>query len=299
MTAPVALVVGDVTLDRAPGGGVAPGGSAWYAAHALAALGARVRLLTAAGPEFPAAALRVAPLPASTSTSTSPTAPGSIDALVLPAPATLTFENVYAPDGRRSQRVHAPAPPLAPAALPADWREADLLLLAPVLGELDPAAFTAAVRARAAGLCVQGLVREVRPGGTVAPRRLDPAPGSLAGLALVVLGEDEAAGQPDLVTLLAHAAPLVAFTHGRRGCELRSAPGTRRIGVHPAREVDPTGAGDVFAAAMLLALARGDDPASAARLGAAAGSVVVEGRGGETLGRVGEAWERRKAIPDG
>lgn len=290
MTAPVALVVGNVALDRGPAGAV-PGGSAYYAAQALAALGARVRVLTAAGPDFPRAALRPArPLAAGA---------GTIEALILASPATTTFENAYGPDGRRTQRVHAAARPLEPRALPGDWREAELLLLAPILGELEPAAFTGAVRARVAGLCVQGLVREVLPGGAVAPRRLEAAAAALAGLGLAVVGDDEAAGQADLVAGLARVIPLVAFTHGPRGCELLSAAGTRRVGVHPTREVDPTGAGDVFAAATLLALSRGDDAVAAARLGAAAASVVVEGRGGEALGRVGEAWERAKAVPVG
>lgn len=275
----VALVAGHVTLDRTPAG-PRPGGSAWYAARALAALGAHARLLTAAAPDFPREAL------------------AGIEALVLEAPATTTFENAYAPDGRRTQRVHAAAPPLDPGALPPAWRDADLLLLAPVLGEVAPAAFTAAVRARVTGLCVQGLVREVRPGGAVAPRALDAGAGGLAGVALAVLGDDEAAGAPGLASSLAAAVPLVAFTHGARGSELRTAAGTRHVGVHPAREVDPTGAGDVFAAAMLLGLARGDDPVLAARLGAAAASIVVEGLGGDALGRVGEAWERVKAVPE-
>jgi sugar/nucleoside kinase (ribokinase family) len=274
------VVVGHLTLDRTPGG-VVPGGSAYYAAHALAALGADVRVLTAAAADFPREAL------------------GSLDALVLPSPATTIFENRYAEDGRRAQRVHAAARPLDPAALPDGWRDADLLLLAPVLGELAPARFTAAVQARATAVCVQGLVREVLPGGAVAPRRLELRPGTLAGVDLAVLGDDEAAGQPDLALSLAAAVPLVAFTHGERGCELLSAAGPRRVGVYPARELDPTGAGDVFAAAMLLGLARGEDAAEAARLGAAAASVVVEGHGGETLGRVGEAWERRKQVPSG
>lgn len=280
MTAPVALVVGHVTLDRTSAGPV-PGGSAWYAARALAGLGARVRLLTAAAPDFPPGAL------------------AGVEALIVPAAATTTFENAYGGDGRRTQRVHAAAGPLAPAALPAPWREADLLLLAPVLGEVEPAAFRAAVRARACGLCVQGLVREVLPGGAVAPRPLEVRAGALAGVTLAVLGEDEAAGQPGLPAALAAALPLVAYTHGARGCELLSAAGARHVGVHPAVERDPTGAGDVFAAAMLLALARGDDPVAAARLGAAAASIVVEGRGGETLGRVGEAWERVARVPVG
>jgi sugar/nucleoside kinase (ribokinase family) len=277
---PVALVVGHVTLDRTAGG-TRPGGSAYYAARTLAGLGARVRVLTAAGPDFPGEAL------------------AGVEVLALPSPATTAFENVYAADGRRAQRVHAAARALTPGALPPEWLGPDLLLLAPVLGELDPAAFIAATRARTVGLCLQGLVREVRPDGAVAPRRLEVRPGDLAGLVLAVLGEDEVAGQPDLPAALAATVPLVAFTHGRRGCELLSSGGARRVGVHPAREVDPTGAGDVFAAATLLALARGDDPLTAARLGAAAASIVVEGHGGEALPRIGEAWERARRVPIG
>ncbi len=282
-------------------GALVPGGSAYYAARALAGLGAHVRVLTAAGPDLPP----------------DPFGPG-VEAVVLPAPATTTFENVYGPGGRRTQRVLAAAPPLDPRRLPAAWREADLLLLAPVLGELDPAAFAATVRARAVGLCVQGLVRTVRPDGSVAPRRLEPAtPGDplslalspaargrgkhrrplLAGVGVAVLGEDELAGQADLVEALSAAVPVVVVTRGARGCDVVAGGRTRHVGTYPTRELEPTGAGDVFAAALLLALARGDVPAEAARLGAAAASIVVEGRAGEALARVGEAWTRAAQVP--
>jgi predicted nicotinamide N-methyase len=291
-----ALVCGHVTLDRVDGGTV-PGGSAYYAAHALAALGAEVRLLTAAGADFPREALRFSGTP--TSTSTAAPTPGSIDALVLPAPATTVFENAYDAAGRRSQRVRAAAPPLDAAALPSPWRDADLLLLAPVLGELDPAALLGAARSRVAGLTVQGLVRAVRPDGTVVPRPLAPAPPALRGVTAAFLGDDEAAGQPALAGLLAAAVPIVVLTHGARGCEVIEGRRVRRVGVHPAREVDPTGAGDAFAAAFLLALARGEDPIAAARLGAAAGSIAVEGRGAEALSRAGEAWARAARVPTG
>jgi predicted nicotinamide N-methyase len=320
-----ALVCGHVTLDRA-GGALVPGGSAYYAAQTLAALGAEVRVLTAAGPDFPREALRfpaatatatatptatptatATPTPTATSTPTAtatstptPTpTPGWIDALVLPSPATTVFENRYDARGRRSQRVLAAAPPLDPRSLPAAWRDADLLLLAPVLAELDPAAFLRAVRARAVGLTVQGLVRAVGPDGRVAPRALLPDPAALRGVSVAFLGDDEAAGQPELAALLAAALPIVAFTHGARGCEVVEGGRARRVGAHPAREVDPTGAGDAFAAAFLLALARGDDPLAAARLGAAAGSIAVEGRGAEALPRAGEAWARAARVPAG
>jgi sugar/nucleoside kinase (ribokinase family) len=276
---PVALVVGHVTLDVAPDAAV-PGGSAYYAAHALAGLGADVRVLTSAGPDFPPGALHAAR--------------GRLVAHVVSAPGTTRFLNVAGTSGRRSQRVLAAARPLHPADLPAGWLAPDLLLLAPVVGELHPGALLRAVRARVVGLCVQGLVRDVRPDGEVAPRRLDPA--GLAGIDAAFLGDDEAAGQPDLPDLLADALPVVAWTHGARGSEVRAGGRTVRVGVHPAREVDPTGAGDVYAAAFLLALAGGAEPDEAARLGAAAASIAVEGRGGDALPRIGDAFARAAAV---
>lgn len=46
-----------------------------------------------------------------------------------------------------------------------------------------------------------------------------------------------------------------------------------------AREVDPTGAGDVFAAAFLVSLRRREAVATAARFAAAAAAISVEGFG--------------------
>jgi hypothetical protein len=271
-----ALVCGHVTLDLA-GDRAVPGGSAFYAARALAALGVAPRVVTAAGPDFPREAL------------------AGLDVAIADAPATTTFANAYAPDGKRSQRVLAAAPRLAASRVPPPWRAADLLLLVPVLDELDVPAFVGAVRARVVGLGVQGLVREVGPGGAVRARPLALDARDLAGVHAAVLGDDDVGGEPDLVGRLAAAVPVVAFTHGPRGCELLVRGRTRRVGIHPAREVDPTGAGDVFAAAFLLALARGADPVEAARLGAAAGSIAVEGTGAEALARLGDEAPARAA----
>jgi sugar/nucleoside kinase (ribokinase family) len=272
------LVCGHVTLDRV-GADRVPGGSAWYAARTLAALGATPRVLTAAGPDFPASAL------------------AGLACAVARSPATTTFENAYAEDGARTQRVLAAAPPLDPAAIPEAWRAPEVLHLAPVLGEIAVLPFRRAVRAGLVGLGVQGLVRSVTAGGVVLPRPLALSREALRALDAAVVGEDEARGDPDLVRRLVADVPVVAFTMGARGCEVYARGRRRRIGVHPARELDPTGAGDAFAAAFFLALARGADPVAAARLGAAAGSIVVEGRGGEALARVGEAWARAGLVP--
>jgi sugar/nucleoside kinase (ribokinase family) len=114
---------------------------------------------------------------------------------------------------------------------------------------------------------------------------------------VAVLGEDDVRGQGDLVARLADVVPVVAFTQGRLGCEVIVRGRTRRVGVHPAVEIDPTGAGDVFAAGFLMGLARGAEPVEAARLGAAAASFVVEGLGGAELPRVEGAWTRAARVP--
>ncbi len=278
MPAPLALVCGHVTLDRTPDG-LLPGGSATYAGLAWHALGARVRVLTAAAPDFPSDALR------------------ALELRVQPSARTTTFENRLAADGARTQRVEAVASPLEPDLLPPSWREADVLHLAPVLDELDVPALRSAVRARVVGLGVQGLVRVVAADGAVTQPRLELDPAWLRGIDAAFLGDDDVRGQGDLVARLAAAVPVVVFTHGQAGCEVIAGGRSRRVGIYPAREVDPTGAGDVFAAGFLLALARGGAPVEAARLGAAAASIAVEGRGIAALHRIGEAHARAALVP--
>jgi hypothetical protein len=278
MTPPRVLVCGHVTLDRY-GDALLPGGSAYYAGHAYRALGARVRVATAARPDFPRQAL------------------AGLEAEIAPAPRTTSFENRYGADGHRSHSVSAIAPRLDASRLASPWRTTDLLHLAPVVGEVDLRAWLGAVSARLVGLGVQGCVRAVLPGGQVAQPRWEFDRADLAGVSAACLGEDDLEGQGDLLDRLAEAVPIVAFTHSGRGCDVIVHGSTRRLGVYRTREVEPTGAGDVFAAGFLLGLVRGDDPVEAARLGTAAASVVVEGRAGKTLGRVGEAYARLASVP--
>ncbi|HET9594809.1 MAG TPA: sugar kinase, partial [Anaeromyxobacteraceae bacterium] len=210
------LLVGHVTLDRR-GDGFTPGGCAYYAGQAYAGLGARVRVASAAGPEFPREAL------------------GAAEMALAPAPCTTTFHNSYRPDGVRDQRVMAAAPRLDPAHLPAGWREADVLHLAPILAEVDILAYRRAVRTRFVGLGVQGWVRRLMPDGTVFQPPWEPSAEELAGVDAAVLGEDDVKGQGDLVGRLARHVRIVAFTHGPRGCEVIVRGRTVHVGAYPTR----------------------------------------------------------------
>ncbi len=284
---PLLLAVGHVTHDSVEGGYVA-GGSAYYAAQTWRRFGVEPHVATAVGRDFAVAA-------------------HAFEGLAVHASrrgCTTVFVNHYPPGGRRVQWVTAQAPPITPGLVPAAARRPDVLFLAPVIGEIDLAHWLAWLRPRIVAVGVQGFVRFVgravagRPGAReVVAWRWGVDAATLRRVQVAVLSAEDLAGQGDLLDRLRAHVPLVALTHGAAGAELFGAGRSDRIGVYATREVDPTGAGDTFAAGLLWGLVHGQRPREAARLGAAAASVVVEAAGGGALPRVAEAFTRIAAVP--
>ena len=72
-------------------------------------------------------------------------------------------------------------------------------------------------------------------------------------------------------------------TQGKGGARMYSDGRWRKIGAFPHREVDPTGAGDVFATAFVIALEEKGSVEAAARFAAAAAGLSVEAQGIERV----------------
>lgn len=87
-------------------------------------------------------------------------------------------------------------------------------------------------------------------------------------------GELEALGLP------AQAAPIVCTTLGARGVDVAVDGRHELVPAVPAHERDPTGAGDTFAAAFVVATLGGAEPIQAARVGVELAAVAVEHVGG-------------------
>jgi sugar/nucleoside kinase (ribokinase family) len=280
MTNPVILSVGHVTHDRY-GNRLVPGGSVYYGARAQHALGARVRVVTVVGDDFAC-----------------DEAWDDLEVNVRRSGKTTLFTNDYSASGIRVQRLEAQAPEVSPAQLPDDWRDADLLHLAPVIGEVRLESWLGAIRARVTGIGVQGWIRKAGANETVVQTPWDVDASLLGRIDVACVGEEDLRDQGDLLDRLCRSIAIVAFTHGKRGCDLIVHGKTTKIGIYDgAHEVDPTGAGDVFAAGLMLGIARGMTAVDAARLGAAAASIVVEGEAGTALPRIaGEATTRAASI---
>lgn len=259
--APSFVIVGHVTLDVVPGGRV-PGGTPTYAGRMARNLGERVGVVTSAAADFDFAAVL----------------PG-IQVANRPARQTSTFENRYV-DGAREQYIRAVAEPLDGEAVPEAWRGARTVLLAPLTNEVQPGvegAFPGAVRAATP----QGWLRRWGADGLVRLEGWDTLVERLSRLDAVVLSEEDVRRDAATIDRLRRSIPLLVLTQGARGATLfRHGVGTP-FRPFPAREVDPTGAGDVFAGAFLVELARSGDPERACIFANCAASFAIEAPGAD------------------
>jgi hypothetical protein len=191
------------------------------------------------------------------------------------------FENIEA-GGHRRQRWLSASDQIDGEALPEEWRSAPGWLLAPNAGELGRAWTGMIPEAAAVGLGWQGLLREFPDDGWV--RKVGPRHPSLASAAGLVVASMDDLDRDTRLEHLRAAAPAAAIflTAGEGGGVALSSGKLRRYFAVPAPAVvEPTGAGDVFLAALMTAwLITGEVATSGAmRFAAAAASCAVEGIG--------------------
>ena len=259
MSSPDFVAIGHVTLDRF-GESTRPGGSALYAAVTAHRLGLSVGLLTSHGDDFPLEVI-----------------PPKIEVISIPADETTVFEHRHESGGRVSH-VRSVATPLTTADVPEDWREAALTLLAPVVDEVDPMIATLFTDG-AVGAAAQGWVRQVTPDGRVIPRPWQSPESLLQSVQALFLSREDILGQEAEVIEWFQRMPVGVLTADRVGALLFVNGERYEVQPRPAREVDPTGAGDVFAATFLIQYQRDGDAWQAAAAAACAGSLAVEGEG--------------------
>jgi 1D-myo-inositol 3-kinase len=258
------VAIGHVTLDQTAHG-TRPGGAAYYTAMTAHRLGLSVGLLTSFGPDFPADAI-----------------PPDVEVVNVAAQQTTMFRIGRSRPGqdprRRELAVLARAADLEADVLPEAWRDATLGALAPVTGEVDPA-FAAAFPETSLVALPQGWMRQRGKGGVLAPQPWEDADLVLPRVqTLVVSHEDVEPFEKDALEWF-QQVPVGAVTRGADGAILFV--NGERYGVEPdvAVERDATGAGDVFAAALLIAYNRDGNAWDAAAIAACCAAASVEAEG--------------------
>lgn len=269
---PTFLTIGHVTRDLLPGDAFTLGGTVTFAALTASQLGLVSALVTCAD------AALLAQLP---------TLLPHIGVAAGTAPTATAFENRYNDEGFRVQYLRARATRLEFADIPPAWLAAPIILLGPLAQEI-PLTLVQALPRRSGSLLAatpQGWLRRWDAAdGRVWPTPWEHAEAMLPLLDVLILSHDDllpfAAGKREAADAIlsewSRRVPLLVATDGRHGATLFERGTTTRFAPYPAAEVDPTGAGDVFAAAFLTHLYQHSNPHAAMNFANCVASLSIE-----------------------
>lgn len=238
------LAIGHVAHDLTANG-ARLGGTVAYSALTARALGMKVGIVTAVGKETPLGAL------------------DGIPVISIESPHSTTFENIYTEQGR-VQYLCAQASRIGFDSVPPTWRAASIIHLGPIANEIDsslPENFSPTLL----GVTPQGWMRGWDADGRVSRSEWLNSESVLQKANAVVISREDVNGDHELIEQMAHQTRMLAVTEGAEGCVLYWNGDRRRFRAPEVKEVDATGAGDVFATAFFIRWFRTRDPWEAAR----------------------------------
>lgn len=238
------LVIGHITQDVTPAGNLV-GGTVSYSGRVAQALGCQTAVLTSCKPDYAGVAELT-----------------GLTVEVIPSTHTSTFENIYRENGR-TQMLYTPADPIQVQHLPADWVNTAVVHLGPVANEVDPA-FMRQFPNSVVGLTPQGWLRRWMADGRVYAREWPEAEQYLPLADVVILSEEDLLDEA-MLPRYRQASQLLIMTENVRGCTVFAGGEVRQIPAPAVTLVEPTGAGDIFAASFLTRYAQnGRNPWQAA-----------------------------------
>lgn len=238
------LVIGHLTRDLTPDG-PRLGGTAAYAALTARALGLRVGVVTSWGAELPLGPLRPTPV------------------VSFPTEKSTTFENLQTEHGR-VQYIRHVAPRLDLYMIPEPWRGASIVHLAPVAQEVEPSLMRSFPSALI-GLTPQGWLRSWDSDGRVRVTEWPEASFVLERAGAAVISLQDVEENEERLYEMAASSRVLAVTEAAAGARVYWQGDVRRFNAPDVKEVDPIGAGDIFAAAFFVRLYTTRDPWEAAR----------------------------------
>lgn len=228
------VLVGHLTADLTAHGRVA-GGTVSYAARTAAAFGWKVSVVTSCRPDEPL--LETLRLYA--------------DVRVVPASETTTFENIYELTGR-VQFVRGRAKTLTAEDMPPDLLGAQLVHLGPIAHEVESAIATRFTEATVLAT-LQGWMRRIDADQRVHFLSFDDDL-LMQAADIIVFSEEDIAAEPETEAWVSARARHAFVTRAERGGTYHHDGVADSYTTPQVKVIEPTGAGDVFAASLLSAL---------------------------------------------
>ncbi len=185
---------------------------------------------------------------------------------------TTVFENIYA-GAARMQYMHARAGDIALSDLPEEVMDNDIVLVGTIANEVNLSEVSLLNGSFTVG-ALQGSMRTWNEEGLIGATPLDYT--ILENFDLIILSEDDIAGLDRPIEQIRAQIEHLVITRGAKGASVYLNGKEFFYPSFPAREVDATGAGDLFTIAYLLEYYRTNDATQACIYAQCAASLIVE-----------------------
>lgn len=192
-----------------------------------------------------------------------------------PAKKTTVFENIYK-NKTRHQYLHARSKTLYTPDISDRIKNTPIILFGPIANEIDFGLlnkFPHAIKAAT----IQGWLRKWNKKGRVDFTEMDWQ--QLNHLDIVFLSIDDIKSDKTILKKIKKRVPIVVMTKGAKGANVFFKNKKKKFPAFPVKEVDPTGAGDIFATSFLIKYAATKNIKKASAFAHAAASYVVENVG--------------------
>ena len=238
------LVIGHITKDISPSGYLL-GGTASYAALTARALGLRVGIITSVSPE-----LDLSPL-------------SGIAIINRESEFTTTFENIETTHGR-IQYIHQIAAEIDTTLIPQTWLNTPIVHFGPVANEIDPKMIKSFPNSFI-GLTPQGWMRSWDKEKKIHSGEWPEERYALNQADAAVLSIEDVNHDENKIEEMLSAIRVFVITEAKFGSRIYWNGDVRQINAPQVDELEPTGAGDIFAAAFFFRLKYTKDPWESAR----------------------------------
>ncbi len=252
------LLIGTVTKDLLSDGTFTNGGTVTYASVIVEKLGWRPVVVTAADAAF-----------------SPPDYLANIQWHIVPSEHTTTFQNRYDSNGNRQQTIGPIGASIKATDIPSNCLEADIIHLCPLAQDVE-ASVVSACSNRQVVSTPQGWMRQWDQNGTVSLGAWNGADELLPKLLCSVISIEDIEGNWSIAEKWAEQTTTLIVTLGEKGCMIFHRGIRQTVPPRPAHPIDPTGAGDVFAAAFFVRFHETGDLWQAGRFANVAASMAIE-----------------------
>ena len=269
------LSVGHFCYDVSSDGYIL-GGSASYSTLTARNLGHHARSVTAVGSNFD----RQNPLLK------------GIKTVYHESPETTIFDNQYDAKGRRQQFILGHARELKGNDIPVEWRTSNIAYLCPIADEVSAEVVHCFSDETLIGATPQGWLRQWDASSRVEAKRWGTAKDILPHIDILILSDEDLRTYPDELEKYIGLTSIVVLTQGAQGATLFQNGTQLESAAYSVTEVDPTGAGDVFATAFLINYYQSRSVKEALNFAHCVASFAVEGVGTSCIPKLTQVMSR-------